>query len=122
DRQVAPSIPDVLPSCPAAATTPNQSSRRSATAGRQAVSSTNDENGKLRAARRQGAQEVFPDPQRPSAKDDRLREGGGRCELLPQSRRDAVARRRERVRKDHDVPLYPARYHPDGRSGHPCRE
>ena len=37
--------------------------------------------------------------------------------VLPQSRRDAVARRRERLREDHDGPLHPARHHADGRPG-----
>src|SRR4029453_13228095 len=100
-RAVSPSIPDALPSCPAAATRRNRFSWLSATEGRQAASSTNDATrpeddergrrfGKVRAARCQGAQEVFPHPPRASAKDDRLREGGGRCELLPQSRRNTL--------------------------------
>ena len=64
-----------------------------------------------------GLKKYFPIQQGVSAQDRRRGEGGGRRDLLPQSGRDAVARRRERLRQDHDRPLHPARHCADGRPG-----
>ncbi len=49
----------------------------------------------------------------------RPREGGGRRDILSESGGDAVPRRRKRLRKNHDGPLYLESHYADGRPGSP---
>jgi len=115
-----------LRSCPAVATRPNPCCSRSATDGRPAASSMGMTNastgsGKSVLLEVKGLKEIFPHRRGILQKTVGQVKGGGRRDLLLNRGENAVARRRERLRKDHDFALHPEGHYPNRRPGFSSR-